>query len=210
MNNKGIMIVVDGSNGAGKTSLITSISEHLREKGHIVTVTREPGGTLIGEKIRGIILSNDAKMFGSTEVLLFSASRAQHFHELIVPRLNRGDIVISDRFDSAMVSFQHYGRGVDLDLINSADKISTNNFKPDATIILDLEPEIGLERVNSRGEGLDRLESEDMKFLERARQGYLKQAKENPDQFFVIDASKSQSTVFSESISIINNLIESK
>lgn len=205
---KGYMIVCEGSNGAGKTTIINAINEHLGSKGCEIVVTREPGGTPIGERIREVILCHDTpEMCDTTELMLFAAARAQHVKEKIIPAIESGKIVVCDRFDASTKSFQHYGRGLPLDMINQLNDIALNGFKPDINIILDLDPVIGLERVNSRGEGLDRMEDQKMEFLQKARNGYLDQAKNNPELFEVIDASQPLDKVISEVIKVIDNIV---
>jgi dTMP kinase len=173
--NKGFMVVFDGSNGAGKTTVINEVEKYISSKGLDIVLTREPGGTNIGEKIRHIILDpTTPEMCDMTELMLFGAGRAQHIQEKIKPALQAGKIVISDRFDAATFSFQHYARGIDLSSIKKINNLALNGFKPDMNIILDLDPVEGLNRVMSRGEGLDRLEDEKLDFLIKARNGYLK------------------------------------
>jgi dTMP kinase len=204
--NKGIMIVCDGSNGAGKTTVIKAIEKFLIDSGHEVVLTREPGGTPIGEKLREIILSKEnPEMTDLTELMLFGAGRAQHIQEKIIPSLNAGKIVLSDRFDAATFSFQHYARGLDFDLVKSVNDLAIGSFKPDINIILDLDPKVGLERVRGRGDELDRLEDEDMNFLIRAREGYLEQAKAEPSLFAIIDASVSLEEVINKAIITVKN-----
>lgn len=208
---KGFMLVCDGSNGAGKTTVIKTIEQYLKNKGLDVVVTREPGGTPIGEKIREVILDpSTPEMCDITELMLFGAARAQHIIEKILPALTAGKVVISDRFDAATFSFQHYARGIDLDIIRKINNMALNGFSPDMNIILDLDPKLGLERVKQRGEGLDRLEDEKMEFLEKARNGYLTQAQQTPDKFTVIDASQSQEEVAKLVIDVVDKLIEKK
>jgi len=204
--NKGIMIVCDGSNGAGKTTVIKAIEKFLIDSGHEVVLTREPGGTPIGEKLREIILSKEnPEMTDLTELMLFGAGRAQHIQEKIIPSLNAGKIVLSDRFDAATFSFQHYARGLDFDLVKSVNDLAIGSFKPNINIILDLDPKVGLDRVRGRGDELDRLEDEDMNFLIRAREGYLKQAKAEPSLFEIIDASASLEEVINKALITVKN-----
>lgn len=199
------MFVCDGSNGAGKTTVIKGIEAHLISKGYEVVLTREPGGTEIGEKIREVILDpNTPQMTDLAELMLFGAARAQHIEEKIKPALEAGKIVISDRFDAATFSFQHYARGIDLSVIKTINDLALNGFKPDLNIILDLDPEIGLQRVQQRGEGLDRLEVEKLDFLKRARDGYLIQAKAAPESFTVIDASYSAEDVLAQCLQAVD------
>lgn len=202
------MVVFDGSNGAGKTTVINEVEKYIAQKGLDVVLTREPGGTNIGEKIRSIILDpTTPEMCDTTELMLFGAGRAQHIQEKIKPALQAGKIVISDRFDAATFSFQHYARGIDLANIMQINDLALAGFKPDMNIILDLDPVEGLNRVMSRGEGLDRLEDEKLDFLVKARNGYLTQAKEQPERFEVIDASQSKAAVLSDVIKVIDALI---
>ncbi|MEH6595241.1 MAG: dTMP kinase [Colwellia polaris] len=206
--NKGFMVVFDGSNGAGKTTVINEVEKYIAQKGLDVVLTREPGGTNIGEKIRNIILDpTTPEMCDTTELMLFGAGRAQHIQEKIKPALQAGKIVISDRFDAATFSFQHYARGIDLTNIMQINDLALAGFKPDMNVILDLDPVEGLNRVMSRGEGLDRLEDEKLDFLVKARNGYLTQAKEQPERFEVIDASQSKAAVLSDVIKVIDALI---
>jgi dTMP kinase len=207
--NKGFMVVFDGSNGAGKTTVIKSVENYLVSKGFDVVLTREPGGTPIGEKIRNVILDpSTPEMSFMTELMLFGAGRAQHIQEKIIPALEKGKIVLSDRFDAATFSFQHFARGIDLDTIIKINNLALNGFSPSMNIILDLEPSEGLKRVRSRGEGLDRLEDEKSDFLIKARNGYLTQAAQSPEKFTVVDAAQSKEKVLEEVIKIIDTLID--
>ncbi|ASP49590.1 dTMP kinase [Cognaticolwellia beringensis] len=206
--NKGFMVVFDGSNGAGKTTVINEVEKYISSKGLDVVLTREPGGTKIGEKIRHIILDpSTPEMCDMTELMLFGAGRSQHIQEKIKPALQAGKIVISDRFDAATFSFQHYARGIDLASIMKINDLALAGFQPDMNIILDLDPVEGLKRVKSRGEGLDRLEDEKLDFLIKARNGYLTQAKAQPERFVIIDASQSKTAVLSDVIKVIDALI---
>ena len=207
--NKGFMLVVDGGNGAGKTTVIEKIREFLEQENVEVIVTREPGGTPIGEQIRKLILDPETpEMCAKTELLLFAAARAQHLHEKILPAIEQGKVVVSDRFDTATISFQHYARGISIDLINSINGTAVGDFKPALNLILDIEPELGLTRVHQRGEKLDRLEKEKLAFLEKARNGYLEQARQDPDRFSIIDASQSKDVVAREALKVVAELLQ--
>lgn len=202
------MVVFDGSNGAGKTTVIKSVEKYLISKGVDVLLTREPGGTPIGEKIREVILDpTTPEMSFMTELMLFGAGRAQHIQEKIIPALTAGKVVISDRFDAATFSFQHFARGIDIDTITKINDLALNGFSPNMNIILDLDPAEGLKRVRSRGEGLDRLEDEKSDFLTRARNGYLQQAKQLPEKFEVINAAQSKEKVLADVIDIVDTLL---
>lgn len=205
---RGKFIVCDGSNGAGKSSVLTHIKKHLDKNQVSYITTREPGGTDIGEKIREILLDKgNVDMCSTTELMLFAAARAQHVHEKIFPALEGGIHVISDRFESATVSFQHYGRGLPKAIIDQLNNLALGEFRPDMTLVLDVDPATGLERVRQRNSGLDRLESLDMAFLERARRGYLQQAKDYPQRFRVVDASRTLAEVVQTALAIIDKVI---
>jgi dTMP kinase len=205
------MIVCDGGNGAGKSTVLKAIEVHLKDLGLDPVMTREPGGTPIGERIRDILLDRGAaEMCDVTELMLFGAARAQHLQQKILPAIGAGKIVVSDRFNSATVSFQHYARGISFDVISQLNEIAIGDFKPNITIILDLDPAIGLDRVASRGSELDRLEKEKIDFLEKARHGYLEQAKLDPGHFVVIDASQSLDVVVQEAIAIVDRTLKNR
>jgi len=204
----GCLIVCDGNNGAGKSSVIRHLDGWLTEAGHEVLVTREPGGTPIGERIRAVVLDpSTPELCDKTELLLFAAARAQHLHEKIIPAIRAGIIVICDRFTPATIAFQHYGRGLPLDLVLSINNIALGGFQPDLNIILDIDPAAGMLRVAGRGEVLDRMELEKAEFLARARQGFISQAQDNPDTFTVVDASRDLNAVVSDVQAIVATLL---
>lgn len=204
---RGFMVVCDGSNGAGKTTLIERLRQYLVAQDFDVVVTREPGGTPIGEKIREVLLSPESsEMCDLTELMLFAAARAQHLREKILPALADGKVVLCDRFDSATVSFQHYARGIDRHLVERINALALDGFRPDLYLILDLDPMAGLARVRERGQALDRLEAEQLAFLQRARDGYLKQAEEDPQRFKVLDAGRDVADVAAEAIALVESL----
>ncbi len=205
---KGCMIICDGNNGAGKSTVIKEIHRFLCARGHEVVLTREPGGTPIGEKIREVVLDPDTpELCDVTELLLFAAARAQHLKEKIIPAINAGKIVVCDRFTPATIAFQHYGRGLPLNLVTKINDFALDGFSPDLNIILDIDPVVGMSRVASRGEGFDRMESQKAEFLARAREGFLKQANDNPDTFAVIDASQPLESVITEVTGVVNALL---
>lgn len=207
---RGFMVVCDGSNGAGKTTLIQRLHKHLQDKGLEVVLTREPGGTAIGEKIREILLDPDTpEMCDIAELMLFGAARAQHLREKILPALADGQVVLCDRFDSATIAFQQYARGLDSQLVKRINDLALNDFKPDLYLILDLEPAAGLARVRQRGADLDRMEGEQLAFLHRARHGFLQQAQADPQRFKVLDASRSPDEVATQAIALLDSLAAS-
>lgn len=192
---QGRFITFEGMEGSGKSTQIALLAARLREAGRRVTLTREPGGTLIGDQVRAILLNPDNKALDPTaELLLYAASRAQHLRELILPALDAGGIVLCDRFSDATLAYQGYGRGLDQEKIAVLDRIVTSGLRPHVTLLLDIESETGLARARGRnaGSGLEkeaRFENEALAFHERVRRGYLALAKREPDRFRVVDGS---------------------
>jgi dTMP kinase len=206
---RGLFITFEGTDGTGKTTQIQRLTADLRQTGYDVCLTREPGGTPISEQIRDMLLNPDhSEMAATTELLLYAASRAQHVLEVIKPALESGKIVISSRFADAMVVYQGYGRGLDLERINHLNQIATDGVRPDVTFVLDLPVEIGLQRVqNSRG-GLDRLEREKIEFHRRLREGYQILAKQEPQRLRIINAQVSPEQVYAQIQAIIQPLLQ--
>jgi len=186
---RGKFISFEGIEGTGKSTQAKLLQQSLLGLGYEVILTEEPGGTLISLRIREILLSVDhTNMKPLTELLLYNAARAQHIEEVILPALNRGAVVITDRFTDSTFAYQGYGRGIDLDLLESIDKIATNGLRPDMTMLLDLDVETGLKR-NRRINKTDRLELEDVEFHERVRKGYHELAAKEPERIKMLDAS---------------------
>ncbi len=186
---KGIFISLEGIEGTGKTTQAKLLAERLIEKGYKVILTQEPGGTVIGNRIREILLHVDhMEISYMTELLLYNAARAQHLSEKILPALNEGRVVITDRFTDSTVAYQGYGRGIDIQLIMSINGIATGGVKPDITILFDLDVETGLKR-NKGINKVDRLELEDIEFHKKVREGYLQIASREPDRIKIVDAS---------------------
>lgn len=190
----GLFITFEGTEGCGKSTQIEALSVHLKKSGHNVSIYREPGGTDIGETIRTILQSpsNFGKISPITELLLFTACRAELSDQLIKPALKRGEIVICDRFYDSTYVYQGIGRSLDKSIIEQLKNMAVGPLKPDLTFVLDLDAELGLQRARSRQSGeLDRIESESLSFFEQIRQGYLDLAKSEPNRFCVLDASQS-------------------
>jgi dTMP kinase len=186
-------IVFEGPEGAGKSTQIKRLEVTLREHGTELVMTREPGGTPASDAIRKVILDPDLNINSLTEFLLYSASRAQHVDEVIKPALEQNKVVISDRFFGASVAYQGYGRGLELDFIYDLTKRVTQGIQPDLVLLLDLDSQVGLERIAARGQK-DRLELADLSFHQRVRQGFLEQAKAKL-HWHIIDASQTQDNV---------------
>jgi dTMP kinase len=190
----GVFITFEGSEGCGKTTQIKSLSNKLKTLGKNVEITREPGGTQIGESIRHLLQDplNADKITPITELLLFSACRSELSERIIKPALARGDFVVCDRFYDSTYVYQGIGRSLNLSYIEQLKTISVGTLIPDLTIILDLNASTGLERAENRQSGtLDRIEAESLQFFEKIRQGYLDLAKSEPERFFIIDGSLS-------------------
>lgn len=206
----GIFISFEGIEGTGKSTQARLLSEHLRAKGFSVTQTEEPGGTPISLKIRELLLSLDSKdMDPVTELLLYNASRVQHIKKVIAPALQRGDIVITDRFSDSTIAYQGYGRGISLELLDSLDVISTNRMRPDITLLLDLDVKTGLKR-NREINKQDRLELEDIAFHQKVRDGFLALSAKEPERIKKIDCSVSLENVHTAIIKIIDVFMEKR
>lgn len=188
-NQQGRFITLEGGEGVGKSTNLAFIREYLVQRGLPVVQTREPGGTPLAEKIRSLLLDKSSEpMADLTELMLVFAARAQHLQQVIRPALERGDWVLCDRFTDATYAYQGYGRGLDHDLIERLQALVHPDLRPDLTLLLDIDIELGLARAGERG-GLDRIESEQRSFFESVRQGYLTLARQEPDRFVVLDAS---------------------
>lgn len=190
----GFFITLEGGEGAGKTTVLNALRDCLTQQGIEVISTREPGGTVAGEKIRQVLLSAELTLFSETELLLMFAARAQLVRELIKPALARGAAVISDRFTDASFAYQGGGRGIEMGRIAELERWAAV-IKPDLTFLLDVSVQQGLQRARSRGAELDRIELEREDFFERVRATYLARAKLEPERFCVIDASQSPEQV---------------
>ncbi len=185
----GFFISLEGIEGTGKTTQAALLAERLSKIGFDVFLTQEPGGTVIGSRIREILLLPDhSEMSFMTELLLYNAARAQLLSEKIGPALKEGKIVITDRFSDSTVAYQGYGRGIDLALIASLDAIATSGIRPDLTLLFDLDIETGLRR-NRKINKVDRLELEDIEFHQRVLKGFNEIAKKDPIRVKIIDAS---------------------
>ncbi len=183
----GIFIVLEGPEGAGKSTQVVRLAAELEREGRAHLITREPGGTPAGDAIRGVLLDPRLRVDALPELLLYCASRAQHVDEVIRPALARGEVVISDRFTAASVAYQGYGRGIDLDFVNTLNERVSGGTHPDLTVLLDIDPLLGLQRVGTRG-AQDRLEQAGLPFHQRVREGFLAQSQGNPD-WLVIDGN---------------------
>ena len=203
-------ITVEGIEGAGKTTCLNLIEQRVRQRGHALLVTREPGGTALGEDLRALLLGHRHEgMADDTELLLMFAARAEHLQARILPALSAGSWVLCDRFTDATYAYQGYGRGIDLGRIAILEQWVQGERRPDLTLLMDLPVEIGLERAGKRSTP-DRFESEAFAFFERVRNGYLSLAKAQPDRFRIIDAAQSLQQVSDQVVSAIDAFLDGK
>jgi len=186
---QGTLITFEGIDFSGKSVQANLLLEALKARKLPALFLREPGGTEISEKIRTVLLDNENhKMSAITEVLLYSAARAQMVRENIIPNLEKSSIVICDRYFDSTTAYQGFGRKIDLDFIKKLNSFATEELVPGLTFLIDLDPEIALQRTKT---DLDRLEKEDSEFHRRVRNGYLEIARSNPDRFVIVDGTQS-------------------
>ncbi len=185
---RGLLITFEGGEGTGKSTQIALLAERLRDAGLVVRIVREPGGTLLGESVRDILLdpTHDG-MAPVTELLLYEASRSQLVKEVLVPALDSGEVVLLDRFYDSTIAYQCFARGLPRADVDAANHLATSGLTPDRTIVLDLDPTEGLRRATHSG--ADRLEAEDLAFHQAVREGFLAIAAEEPTRVMVVDAT---------------------
>lgn len=201
---KGKFITIDGIEGLGKSTQINFISQYLKTKNINVILTREPGGTELGERIRALLLNPDSKMHPDTELMLMFAARNEHIYK-IIPILEQGNWVLSDRFIDASYAYQGGGRGLDNMRIMQLENWVLQDFSPDITLLLDAPIEVGMKRMESRGKK-DRIEQEDFDFFNRVRQAYIKRSKQFPKRIKLIDASQSIENTSNQIQNILDKL----
>ncbi len=209
-----MFITLEGIEGAGKTTQLDNMVVYLRSRGFVCHTTREPGGTVIGARIRGILLDPDHHGLDPyAELLLYMADRVQHMRSVILPRLAEGEVVLCDRFFDATLVYQGYARGLDRNLIRDLHRLVCQDLKPDLTLLFDLDPEVGLERawreIDSGGRAgrESRFEQEKIDFHRRVRQGYLDLAGREPHRFRRIDAQRSPGKISEEINAVLAEFI---
>ena len=209
-----MFITLEGIEGSGKTTQIDYLVAFFEQKGYPCVTTREPGGTVIGNKIRAILLDPECKdMDAKAELLLYMADRAHHIHALVKPSLSAGKTVLCDRYFDATVAYQGYARGLDVELIKKMHSILFDDLKPDVTILLDLPPQAGLKRAweqidsGQRSNREGRFEEEKLEFHQRVRAGYLKLAQAEPNRFHIIDAVQAEPLVRDNILKIIDSMM---
>jgi dTMP kinase len=190
----GVFVVFEGGEGAGKSTQVERLAERLRGQGYDVVVTREPGATEVGARIRGLLLDvgpdDGEDLAPRAEALLYAADRAHHVAAVVRPALARGDVVISDRYVDSSLAYQGAGRTLPVDEVSWLSAWATGGLKPDLVVLLDIDPAIGLMRAGDRGAGVDRLEAESLPFHERVRYAFLDLAASEPNRYLVLDASR--------------------
>jgi dTMP kinase len=190
-----MFITFEGPEGSGKTSQVPQLRDFLIEAGYRVFCTREPGGTLIGDQIREVLLANkNTEMHPRAEILLFQASRAQLVEQIIIPRIEKGEIILCDRYADSTIAYQGYGHQMDLVQLNNIVNFATGGLKPDLSLLLDLDVEIGLSRRQKDG-GVNRLDAFELEFHQRVRAGYHALVAAEPERWVVVDASQSPERV---------------
>jgi len=207
----GIFITFEGPDGAGKTTQVMLLERHLRQKGYDVLVTREPGGTPVGEEIRKLLLNRSHQdMDALTEMYLYAASRAQHVRQVIKPALDKGIVVLCDRFIDSSIAYQGFGRGLGMDVVEAVNRYALGDILPDLTIFLNIRPEEALARGRMRLKEVDRLESEKLEFHQRVYQGFLILQERYAQRIKEVDASRSIEEVFKQVLELVEYLLSCK
>ena len=204
---RGKFLTIEGTEGVGKSTNLVFVRDWLQAKGIEVVVTREPGGTPLAEEIRSLLLANrDEAVNETAELLLVFAARAQHIAQVIQPALARGAWVLSDRFTDATYAYQGGGRGLSTEIITQLEQLVQGDLRPDLTLILDIDVELGLNRARQRGE-LDRFESETMAFFERVRSAYRARAELAPSRYALVDAGQELVAVQADISLVLHTLL---
>jgi dTMP kinase len=206
---KGIFISVEGPEGAGKTTVINQIVQELKNRGTDVVQTREPGGIEIAEQIRSVILNKEnTAMDARTEALLYAAARRQHLVEKVMPAVERGAVVLCDRFIDSSLAYQGHARGLGMDEVASINAFATDGVMPELTLLFDVSPEVGLARIYRHdGREVNRLDLEGLSFHEKVREGYLLLAERDDGRIVVIDAEAEEAAVFQAALAQIEKVL---
>lgn len=194
---RGCFVTVEGPDGAGKSTQLTLLAEHLRSNGEDIVTTREPGGTPAGEAIRDILLSPDMTLGDRGELLLYLAARAEHVRMVVQPALERGVTVLCDRFCDSTLVYQSMVRGLPMETVLAVNDFATGGLTPDLTFLFDAEPTLLAQRMGQRG-GSDRMEQEGLAFQQAVRQGFLTLAAHFPERIVTLDASRPKQRVFQD------------
>lgn len=206
------LITLEGVEGSGKSTLIQYLKDFIESIGKKVIVTREPGGIEISEQIRSVILdTKNTKMDGRTEALLYAAARRQHLVERIIPALEEANVVLCDRFIDSSLAYQGHARGLGIDEVLSINEFAIGSFMPNLTLYLDLDPQIGLSRINkNKGREVNRLDLEEIGFHLKVREGYEEVIKRFHDRIVRVDANQELDKVFSDTKEILIGRLKNK
>ena len=203
-----MFIALEGIEGAGKSTLQTALNTYLRSTGRDVLLTKEPGATELGRTIRQLLLDRrDFQPHPESELLLFSADRAEHVRGVIQPALERGQIVLCDRYIHSTIAYQGFGRGLSIPAIENIIEFSTMRVRPELVLLLDLEPQLGLKRARSRQDGWNKFEEEELEFHQKVRRGFLELASDKKNKIKVIDASQDIDRIESQAIKYTRELL---
>ena len=203
----GVFITFEGGDGAGKTTQIEMLRDWLERQGHTVVVTREPGGTDIGVELRNIVLHHRGFLAPRAEALLYAADRAHHIHTVVRPALERGDVVVQDRYFDSSVAYQGAGRVLSEEEVSDLSLWATEHLMPQLTVVLDIPADIARERRDSDNRVFDRLEAEADDFHERVRQAYHRLADAEPERFLMIDGQRPVDDIHAEVVSRVSALL---
>jgi dTMP kinase len=202
-----MFITFEGIEGSGKSTQLRRLEAALRAKGREVVATKEPGGTPLADRIRGLLLDSSSVIDPVAEVFLFAASRRQHVSEVIRPALDRGAIVLCDRFTDSTLAYQGFGRLIELDRLRDLNAWATGDLQPGLVLVFDLPEETGLSRARHRNSGAEqdegRFEAEDLRFHRRIREGYLSLAIAEPKRYVVVDASGGEDDVYARMLAVL-------
>jgi len=204
---RGMFVTFEGGEGVGKSTQVAELCKRLEDAGVSFTVIRNPGGTSLGEPVRDILLHrSELSISDRSEFLLYAASRAQLVAEVIIPALERGDVVVCDRFADSTLAYQGYGRGLDLQAVRTMNAWSSEDLMPDLTVLIDVGVDVGLGRATIGG--ADRLEAEPEEFHERVRRGFLEIVRADPDRFLLVEATESVEKIASSVWARVCELLE--
>lgn len=208
MVNEGLFITLEGGEGAGKSTVIQALKSYFEGRGCVVVTTFEPGDTALGKEIRNLVLASEGTVDPLAELLLFLADRAQHVENTILPALQKGQVVLCDRFSDSTIAYQGFGRGLDVPTVDELCQIAAKDLTPRLTLFLTVSPEVGLERARAtlKKESNDRIETETLAFHERLHQGFHWLAEQHEDRIVVIDAEQPLEQVIKEAVDAVSAL----
>lgn len=206
----GVFITVEGGDGAGKTTLAKSLAECLQASGREVRLTFEPGGTSLGTRLRSLVLDPELEISDWVETWLFLVARTSHVHDVLIPALKAGELVLSDRYTDSTLAYQGYGRGLDLKRLRNLNVEATEGLSPDLTLMLDIPAEAGLARTRARSADGDRIGDADLAFHLRVNEGFRSLASERAERIRLIDASQEASEVLTDALQIVNDWLDAR